>query len=127
MPGFGRGEDGDALVEVSVKPHPFFTRDGNDIVVEVPVSLSEAVLGTRMTVPTIDGPVKVTVPEGSNTGTKLRLRGKGIGGTGKPRGDQFVMLKIVLDDPGDRKLASLVRKWGKKDDGESLRRKAGLT
>lgn len=127
MPGFGRGEDGDALVEVTVKPHRVFKRDGNDIMVEVPVSLSEAVLGARITVPTVDGPVNVTVPEGSNTGTKLRLRGKGIGAAGKARGDQFAILKIVLDDPGDKKLADLVRKWRNKSDGERLRRKAGLT
>lgn len=126
MPGFGRGEDGDALVEVTVKPHPHFRREGNDVLVEVPVTLPEAVLGARVTVPTVDGPVTVTVPEGSNTGTKLRLRGKGIGGAGKSRGDQFVVLRITLDDPTDPKLADLVRKLRSKTDGVNIRRKAGL-
>jgi len=88
---------GDALVEVRVSPHRFFKRQGDDIHVEVPVTLSEAVLGARIKVPTIGKPVMVTVPKGSDSGTVLRLRGKGIK---RPKstaaGDQIVTLKVVL-------------------------------
>jgi DnaJ-class molecular chaperone len=78
MPGFGGGPPGDAYVELHVQPHPFFDRKDDNIHVEVPVTLKEAVLGARIEVPTIGGPVTVTVPKGSNTGTTLRLRDRGI-------------------------------------------------
>src|SRR5581483_7260302 len=77
-PGFGEGEPGDALVEVSVKPHPVFKRDGDDIIVEVPITFDEAVLGGKVEVPTIGGRVFATIPAGSNTGQTLRLKGRGI-------------------------------------------------
>ena len=77
MPGFGGGPAGDAYVELHVEPHPFFHRKDDNIHVEVPVTLKEAVLGARIEVPTIGGPVTVTVPKGSNTGTTLRLRDRG--------------------------------------------------
>ena len=76
MPGFEGGPPGDAYVEVHIQPHALFERKDNDIHVELPVSLAEAVLGGRIQVPTIDGPVSMTVPKGSNTGATLRLRGK---------------------------------------------------
>src|SRR5579859_3677980 len=75
-PGMGGGRPGDALMEITVAPHPCFRRDGNDVLVELPVTLGEAVLGGKITAPTIEGPVSMTVPPGSNTGTKLRLRGR---------------------------------------------------
>src|SRR5437016_2863858 len=78
MFGRGGGPPGDALLEVHVAPHPFFRRDGDDIRVELPVSLAEAVLGARVSVPTVTGPVTMTIPKGSDSGTQLRLRGKGI-------------------------------------------------
>ena len=77
-PGFGGGPPGDALIEVHVAPHPFFRREGDNIHVELPVSLAEAVLGARVPVPTVTGPVTMTIPKGSDTGARLRLRGKGI-------------------------------------------------
>ena len=81
-PGFGGGPQGappgDALIEVHIEPHPFFRREVDDIHVELPVSLAEAVLGARVSVPTVTGPVTMTIPAGSDTGTRLRLRGKGI-------------------------------------------------
>ncbi len=77
MPGLGEGPPGDALVEVGVKPHPVFRREGNDIVVELPISFDEAVLGGKVEVPTIGGRVMATVPAGSNTGQTLRLKGRG--------------------------------------------------
>ena len=114
MAGFGGAADGDAYVEVLVDPDPVFRRQKNHIHVDVPVTLSEAVLGGPIEAPTIDGMVNVTVPKGSNTGTQLRLKGKGLKsgarGTG-PRGDQFVHLRVVLPNKPDRDLIRFLEKW----------------
>ncbi|HVO14539.1 MAG TPA: J domain-containing protein [Alphaproteobacteria bacterium] len=111
----GGGTAGDAYVEIRVAPHKLFERKGQDIHVEVPVTLSEAVLGGKVTVPTVTGPVTMTVPKGANTGTTLRLREKGAlsAKTGK-RGDQYVRLKVVLPDRPDAELERLVREWSAK-------------
>ncbi|WP_160122259.1 DnaJ C-terminal domain-containing protein [Rhodovarius lipocyclicus] len=91
---------GDALIEVEVAPHPFFRREGNDIVCDLPVTVTEAVLGGRITVPTIGGPVAMSIPAGSDTGTRLRLRGRGVPAHGDvPVGDAYVVLKLVLGGP----------------------------
>ena len=114
MAGFGGGADGNAYVEVLVDPDPVFRRQKNDIHIDVPVTLSEAVLGGRIEAPTIDGMVNVTVPKGSNTGTQLRLKGKGLKsgdkGTG-PRGDQFVHLLVVLPNKPDKDLIRFLEEW----------------
>ena len=110
MPGMGGAEPGDALVEISVAPHPVFTREGNDVVVEVPITFDEAVLGGKVEVPTTTGRVAVTVPAGANTGQILRLKGKGVktkGGTG----DQLVKLSVVLPDRVDDDLKALAETW----------------
>jgi DnaJ-class molecular chaperone len=111
----GGGTPGDAYVEVHVAPHKLFERKGQDIHVEMPVSLPEAVLGGKVTVPTVTGPVTMTVPKGANTGTTLRLREKGVldAKSGK-RGDQYVRLKVVLPDQPDAELEGLVREWSAK-------------
>jgi DnaJ-class molecular chaperone len=112
MPGFEGGPAGDAYVEVHIQPHALFERKDNDIHVELPVSLAEAVLGGRIQVPTIDGPVSMTVPKGSNTGATLRLRGKGIvDPRSRQRGDQYVHLKVVLPKTPDAELEKLVEQW----------------
>ena len=111
-PGFGGGAAGDALIEVHIAPHPFFRRSGDDIDVELPVSLVEAVEGARVSVPTVTGPVTMTIPKGSDTGTRLRLRGKGIQKRGKA-GDQYVTLKVVIGDSGDPELAKFLGGWAK--------------
>ena len=111
-PGFGGGAAGDALIEVHVAPHPLFRRDGDDIRIELPVSLAEAVLGARVTVPTVTGPVAMTIPKGSDTGAQLRLRGKGIQRSRNP-GDQYVTLKVVIGASGDPELAEFLEKWGR--------------
>jgi len=118
------GPNGDSIVEIKVRPHPFFVRKGSDIVVEVPVTLKEAVLGARITVPTVDGKVMLTVPKGSNSGTILRLKGKGIALSGHP-GDQLVKLKILLPENIDLQLETFLKHWRLPDD-EDLRVKAGL-
>jgi DnaJ-class molecular chaperone len=114
MPGFEGGPPGDAYVEVHIQPHAFFERKDNDIHLELPVSLAEALLGGRIQVPTIDGPVSMTVPKGSNTGATLRLRGKGIlDAKSRQRGDQYVHLKVVLPKSPDPELEKLVEQWAK--------------
>jgi DnaJ-class molecular chaperone len=112
-PGIGGAPPGDALIEVHVAPHPYFRRDGGNILVELPVSLAEAALGGRVTVPTVTGPVTMTIPKGSDSGAQLRLRGKGIHRRGV-EGDQIVTLKIVIGDSGDPELAAFLESWAQK-------------
>lgn len=112
-PGFGTGGPGDALIEVEVLPDPRFTRDGDDITIELPISLSEAVLGGRVRVPTATGAVVMAVPKGSNTGSRLRLKGKGAPKRGGGFGDQFVKLKVVLPNPPDPELEAFIASWEK--------------
>ena len=120
-PGIGGGPSGDALIEVHILPHSHYTRDGSDITIEVPVSVAEAVLGGKISVPTPGGPVNLTVPPQSSTGTKLRLRGRGVPARGgKPAGDQYVTLKIVLD-PTDEALANYLREREAKPDFDPRR------
>ena len=97
MPGFEGGPPGDAYVEVHIQPHALFERKDSNVHVELPVSLAEAVLGGRIEVPTIDGPVSMTVPKGSNSGTTLAPGGRGIlDPKSGQRGDQYVRLQVVL-------------------------------
>jgi DnaJ-class molecular chaperone len=112
-PGAGTGGPGDALIEVEVLPDCRFTRNGDDISLELPISLSEAVLGGRIRVPTPTGDVTMAVPKGSNTGTTMRLRGKGAPRRGGGHGDQFVKLKVVLPKPPDSELEAFVSNWEK--------------
>jgi DnaJ-class molecular chaperone len=125
MHGIGGGAAGDALVTIRVDPHPIFTLEGRDINVTLPITLDEAVLGAKITVPTIDGKVSVSVPSGTSSGAKLRLKGKGIVGKSNTVGDQFVMLKVVLPDDPDEELTKFAKKWAK-GDGDEIRRKAGM-
>jgi len=106
-PGFGEGPPGDALVEVTIAPHPYFRREGDDIVVELPVTVQEAVLGGALEVPTVKGKVRLTIPPGSGTGTRLRLRGQGIG----PNGHQYVELRVVHPPGEEPELADFLRDW----------------
>lgn len=124
-PGFGGGPAGDAYVEIHVDTHDHFERDGNDIFLDVPVTLSEAVLGEKITVPTIWGKVSVTVPTGANTGTTLRLRGKGINPSKGNAGDQYVRLKVMLPEKPDKELVEFVKSWSKDYDYD-VRKKLGM-
>ncbi|WP_461468336.1 DnaJ C-terminal domain-containing protein [Pararhodobacter sp.] len=110
-PGHGGGPAGDALVTVAVRPHPVFTRSGDDIEMELPITFDEAVLGARVEVPTISGPVSVKVPRGASSGQRLRLAGKGITGARGKSGDQIVRLKIVLPKKIDPQAEELARRW----------------
>jgi DnaJ-class molecular chaperone len=105
------GTPGDALVTVEFVAHPQFKPEGENLRLELPVSLDEAVLGAKVRVPTLDGPVSLTVPAGSSGGRTLRLRGKGLPKAGGGEGDLLVSLKIVLPEGGDPDLAALMQRW----------------
>lgn len=111
QPGFNEGPPGDALIEVTVKPHPFFTRKGDDIYAELAISLGEAVLGGKVQAPTPTGWVTLTVPKWSNSGTVLRLKGKGATKPDGTRGDEFVTLRIMLPERPDPELEKFVASW----------------
>ena len=104
--GIGGGPAGDALIEVAVAPHPFFRRAGDDVIIALPVTLKEAVLGASVSVPTIKGNVKLTIPPGSGDGARLRLRGRGI-----RQGHQFVELNVVVPPGEEPELAEFLRGW----------------
>jgi len=101
----GGGGAGDAIVTIEVQPHRFFTRDGDDVRLDLPISLAEAVLGGSVRAPTVDKPVMLTIPKGTSSGRTLRLKGKGFHRKGGGRGDQLVTL--MVDVPADD--AALVR------------------
>jgi DnaJ-class molecular chaperone len=107
MPG---GKAGDVLITVSIALHHLFERDGNDLRIELPITLDEAVLGARIELPTIDGRVALTIPKGATTGQVLRLRGRGVK-RGDKRGDQRVSLKIVAPPEVDPELEAFFRRW----------------
>ncbi len=96
--GFNNGPSGDLFVVIAVRPHELFVRKGNDIYCDIPITYYQAVMGAEITVPTIDGTVKQTIPEGTQTGTTFRLKGKGVKYFGRDaRGDQYV--KVVVEVP----------------------------
>lgn len=109
-PGIGGGPPGDALVTVAVVSHPMFTRDGDDIHMELPITIDEAVLGAQVEVPTIHGSVNLTIPKGVSGGKRMRLKGKGIARGGKS-GDHYVTLRIALPDKPDAALEAAIRDW----------------
>jgi len=115
----GKGEQGpagagDAIVTIAIEPHRYFTREGNDIRLSLPVTLKEAVLGGKVKVPTPDGPVMLTVPKGSSSGKVLRIRGRGFSDRSGARGDQLVTLAVDLP-AGDADLERFASEWS--DDG----------
>jgi len=108
------GKPGDAYVEISIRPHSGFRREGHDILSTLPVSLGEALNGASVRVDTVDGPVHVKVPKGAKEGTKLRLRGKGVSrGSAGGRGDQLVEIHIVPPEGADEALAQFMAEWEK--------------
>lgn len=112
--GIGGGANGDAFVEVHVVADPLFRRHGDDIQIDLPVALQEAVLGAKVRVPTVTGAVAMTVPAGSNTGDTLRLRGKGVPAIlDRKSGDQIVTLRIVLPETPDDDLKTFLEDWAK--------------
>ena len=108
------GTPGDAMVTVEFVPHPLFRVDGDTLRREIAITLDEAVLGAKVRVPTLDGPVTLTVPPKSSGGRTLRLKGKGLPRAGGGRGDLLVALKIVLPEGGDAELEALMKTWREK-------------
>ncbi|RAK65660.1 DnaJ C-terminal domain-containing protein [Phenylobacterium kunshanense] len=97
----GRSGPGDAFIEIAIAPHPVFKREGESLVMDLPVTFYDAVLGGKVEAATPDGPVMVTVPKGSNTGARLRLKGRGLADAKGGRGDLFARLVVVLPDAPD--------------------------
>jgi DnaJ-class molecular chaperone len=117
-PGRNGGPAGDALIEIRVLPHPHFTRDGQDIRLDLPVRLSEAVLGGPIEIPTPGGVVRMRVPPHSDTGTELRLRGRGVPAHGgHPAGDLRARLRVVIGRP-DAALEAFLRDWKPEHDAD---------
>lgn len=96
-PGIGGGPPGDLLMEVRIAPHPIFSLDGRNVLVDLPIAPWEAALGAKVRVPTLGGKVTMNVPAGSSSGSRMRLKGRGL--PGKPAGDQIVNLKVVVPKP----------------------------
>jgi DnaJ-class molecular chaperone len=104
------GKPGDVLIAVSVAPHRLFQRDGNDLRIDLPVTLYEAVLGAKVRVPTLDGAVELAIPAGTNSGKIFRLKGKGFPASGGA-GDLLATVRIVLPDGNDQALEELMKSW----------------
>jgi len=105
-----RGRPGDVLITVTIAPHPLFERTGADLRLELPVTLYEAVLGSKVRVPTLDGAVELAIPPGTSAGRTFRLKGKGFP-TKEGTGDLLATVRIVLPEGGDAELEELMRKW----------------
>jgi DnaJ-class molecular chaperone len=118
----GPGGAGDALVTIAVEPHAFFRREGDDVRLDLPVTLDEAVGGAKVKVPTVDGPVMLTVAPGSSSGKVLRLKGKGFSKKSGQRGDQLVTLEIDLPDD----VSELARRLEGWTDGRNVRAALGV-
>ncbi|MEZ5818360.1 MAG: J domain-containing protein [Hyphomicrobiaceae bacterium] len=115
-PGIRGGEPGDALVEVRVKPHPYFKRQGDDILVDIPITIDEAVLGGKIEVPTAAGRVTLTLPKGASSGRAFRLKGKGARNPATGTyGDQIVTVRITLPPKIDESLEYFLAEWRKKN------------
>ncbi len=115
-PGTKGSAPGDLTIVVQVEPHPYFTREGRNLSVEVPISVSEAVLGAKVDVPTISGMKSLTIPPGSSSGRKLRLKGQGIPtSSGKPEGDLYVVLKVVVPKSVDAQSRQLLQQFAERN------------
>ena len=119
----GRGGAGDAFIELGILPHPIFRQEGEVLIMDVPVTVYDAVLGGKVEAPTPDGPVTLTVPKGANTGTRLRLKGRGLSDSKGHRGDLFARLTVVLPDAADPELETFAETWRQKRPYAPRRRK----
>ena len=113
--GIGGAEAGDALVEIRVRPHAQFKRVDDDILLEVPITIDEAVLGAKIEVPTVSGRVQLTIPKGTSSGRVFRLKGKGVKSAGRGEaGDQLVSVRVVMPETIDDNLAYFFSEWKQK-------------
>jgi curved DNA-binding protein len=107
---------GDLYIKVHIRPHPHFRREGQDLILEVPITVGEAVLGGKVDVPSLDGTVTLTVPAGASSGQRLRLRGRGLPSPGGgARGDQYVELKVVVPRSVDERSQELVKEFAERN------------
>lgn len=121
QPGPG-GANGDLTVTVEVDSHPYYERDGRNIRVELPISLAEAVLGARVDVPTLDGLKTLTIPPGSSSGQKLRLKGQGVPASGgHPAGDLLAEIKVVVPKGVDDESRRLIQQFADRNPGDPRR------
>jgi DnaJ-class molecular chaperone len=118
----GPGGNGDAIVTIQLHPHPFFRREGDNIRLDLPISLDEAINGAKVKVPTAEGPVMLTIAPGSSSGKTLRLKGKGFSRKDGSHGDQLVTLEVQVPE-GDEDLARRLEGWR---DSRSLRARLGV-
>ena len=109
----GRGGQGDAMIELTIKPHAIYRREGETLVMDLPISIPDAVLGGKVQAPTPDGPVMVTVPKGANLGQSLRLKGRGLSDSRGKRGDLIARLAPMLPDTIDPELEAFAETWRK--------------
>ena len=107
----GRGGKGDALIELVIRPHPVFRKEGEQLMMDLPVSIPDAVLGGRVQAPTPDGPVSISVPKGANSGQSLRLKGKGLADGRGGRGDLIARIQLMLPDAPDPQLEAFAARW----------------
>ena len=111
--GAGRGGAGDAFIEIAILPHALYRREGGDLVMDLPVAFYDAVLGGKVEAPTPDGPVTLTVPKAANTGTRLRLKGRGLVDAQGKRGDLFARIVVTLPDAVDPDLDAFAERYRK--------------
>jgi DnaJ-class molecular chaperone len=109
----GRAGPGDALIELAIRPHPIFRREGDNLIMDLPVSVPDAVLGAKVEAPTPEGPVSLTVPKGSNSGSTLRLKGRGLPNGRGGRGDLMARVMVTLPDAPDPALEAFAETWRK--------------
>lgn len=107
----GPAGPGDAFIELTIRPHAIFRREGESLVMDLPISVPDAVLGGKVQAPTPDGPVTLSVPKGSNSGSILRLKGRGAGGAHGRRGDLLASLVVTLPDVVDAELERFAQSW----------------
>lgn len=110
----GRGGQGDAMIELAIKPHPIYRPENGALVMDLPISVPDAVLGGKVEAPTPDGPVTLSIPKGSNSGAKLRLKGRGLADAKGHRGDLFARLVVTLPDTPDAELEKFAETWREK-------------
>ena len=109
----GRAGPGDALIEIAIRPHPIFRREGDNLAMDLPISAPDAILGAKVEAPTPEGPVTLTVPRGSNSGSMLRLKGRGLPGGRGGRGDLLAKLVVMLPEARDPELEKFAETWRK--------------
>jgi DnaJ-class molecular chaperone len=115
-PGPKGGQPGDLTIVITVEPHTYFKREGRNLLVEVPITVAEAILGARIDVPSLEGMKSLTIPPGTSSGQKLRLKGQGVPASGgKPEGDLFVQLRIVVPRTVDDESRRLIQQFAERN------------